>query len=96
MTCSICLPSMAMTCRRRRAKSCKTRRVCRDIDITSSLELFNRIFDCYNTRTGCLQLALGRKFPLSRNRAVIARIVGLDDRYTLRNISTFSTNNEQQ
>ncbi|GBN10521.1 hypothetical protein AVEN_157221-1 [Araneus ventricosus] len=58
---------------------------CRDIDITSSLELFNPIFDCYNTWTGCLQLVLGRKFPLSRNRAVISRIVGLDDRYTFRN-----------
>ncbi|GBN08475.1 hypothetical protein AVEN_223984-1 [Araneus ventricosus] len=49
----------------------------RDIDTTSSLELFNHIFDCYNTWTGCLQLVLGRKFPLSRNRAVIARIVAL-------------------
>ncbi|GBO14217.1 hypothetical protein AVEN_200590-1 [Araneus ventricosus] len=45
---------------------------CRDIDTTSSLELFNHIFDCYNTWTGCLQLALDRKFPLRRNRAVIA------------------------
>ncbi|GBL98071.1 hypothetical protein AVEN_84576-1 [Araneus ventricosus] len=58
---------------------------CRDIDTTSSLELFNHIFDCYNTWTGCLQLVLGRKFPLSRNRSVIARLVGFDDRYTLRN-----------
>ncbi|GBN56789.1 hypothetical protein AVEN_23054-1 [Araneus ventricosus] len=57
---------------------------CRGIDTTSSLELFNHIFDCYNTWTGCLQLVLGRKFPLSRNRVVFARIVGLDDRYTLR------------
>ncbi|GBM42046.1 hypothetical protein AVEN_30402-1 [Araneus ventricosus] len=59
---------------------------CRDIDTISSLERFNHIFDCYNTLTGCLQLALGRKFALSRNRAVIVRIVGLDDRYTLRNV----------
>ncbi|GBN83909.1 hypothetical protein AVEN_106884-1 [Araneus ventricosus] len=58
---------------------------CRDIDTTSSLELYNHIFDCYNTWTGCLQLVLGRKFPFSRNRDVIARIVGLDDGYTLRN-----------
>ncbi|GBN52802.1 hypothetical protein AVEN_79847-1 [Araneus ventricosus] len=56
-----------------------------DIDTTSNLELFNLIFDFYNTWTGCLQLVLGRKFLLSRNRAVIARIVGLDDKYTLRN-----------
>ncbi|GBO14862.1 hypothetical protein AVEN_218008-1 [Araneus ventricosus] len=55
---------------------------CRDIDTTSSLELFNPIFDCFNTWTGCLQ---GRKFPLGRNRAVIAPIVGFEDRYTLRN-----------
>ncbi|GBM59152.1 hypothetical protein AVEN_159046-1, partial [Araneus ventricosus] len=47
---------------------------CRDIDSTSSLELFNHIFDCYNPWSGCLQLVLGRKFPLSRNQAVIARI----------------------
>ncbi|GBM84028.1 hypothetical protein AVEN_33663-1 [Araneus ventricosus] len=58
---------------------------CRDIDTTSSLELLNRIFDCYNVSAGCLQLVLGRKFPSSRNRAVIAQIVGLDDRYMLRN-----------
>ncbi|GBN73508.1 hypothetical protein AVEN_259527-1 [Araneus ventricosus] len=58
---------------------------CRDIDTTSSLEIFNHIFGCYNTWTGCLQLVLGRKFPLSRNRDVIAQIAGLDDRYTLRN-----------
>ncbi|GBO22651.1 hypothetical protein AVEN_214154-1 [Araneus ventricosus] len=58
---------------------------CRDIDTTIALELFNHIFDCYNTWSGCLQLVLGRKFPLSRNWAVIPRIVGLDDRYTLRN-----------
>ncbi|GBM54987.1 hypothetical protein AVEN_82535-1 [Araneus ventricosus] len=57
---------------------------CRDIDTTSSLELLNPIFDCYNSWTGCLQLVHGLRFPLSRNRAVIARIVGLDDRYTLR------------
>ncbi|GBM42082.1 hypothetical protein AVEN_158244-1 [Araneus ventricosus] len=76
---------MAMTWRTRRAKFCKKSLKCRDIDTTSSLELFNHIFDCYKTRTGCLQLVLGRKFPLSRNRAVIARIVGLDDRHTLRN-----------
>ncbi|GBM62302.1 hypothetical protein AVEN_161637-1 [Araneus ventricosus] len=57
---------------------------CRDIDTTSSLEHFDRIFYCYNTWTGCLQLALGRKLPLRRDRAVIARTVGLDDRYTLR------------
>ncbi|GBM94878.1 hypothetical protein AVEN_204437-1 [Araneus ventricosus] len=47
---------------------------CRDIDTTSSLELFNHIFDCYNT---CLQLVLGLKVPVSRNRDVVARIVGL-------------------
>ncbi|GBN59265.1 hypothetical protein AVEN_187209-1 [Araneus ventricosus] len=64
---------------------------CRHIDTTSSLELFNHIFDCYNTWTDGLQLVHGRRFPLSRNRAVIARIVGLDDRYT-----TFSTKYEQQ
>ncbi|GBM78688.1 hypothetical protein AVEN_244360-1 [Araneus ventricosus] len=58
---------------------------CRDIDTTSSLKLSNHIFDCYNTWTGCLQLLFGRKLPLSRNQAVIARIVGLDDLYTLRN-----------
>ncbi|GBO06218.1 hypothetical protein AVEN_1008-1 [Araneus ventricosus] len=58
---------------------------CRDIDTTSSFELFNPIIDCYNTWKGCLQLVLGRKFPLNRNRAVIARIVALDDRYTLKN-----------
>ncbi|GBM49862.1 hypothetical protein AVEN_204972-1 [Araneus ventricosus] len=58
---------------------------CRGTDTTSSLELFNNIFDCYNTWTGRFQLVFGRKFPLSRNWAVIARIVGLDDRYTLRN-----------
>ncbi|GBN67734.1 hypothetical protein AVEN_39845-1 [Araneus ventricosus] len=58
---------------------------CRHIDTTSSLEPFNDIFYCYNTWTDGLQLVLGRKFPLSRNRAVIARIVGLDDRYTLIN-----------
>ncbi|GBM06662.1 hypothetical protein AVEN_190880-1 [Araneus ventricosus] len=57
---------------------------CRDIDTARSLELFNHIFDRYNTWSGCLQLVLGRKFPLSRNRSVIARIVGLDDRYTRR------------
>ncbi|GBM71497.1 hypothetical protein AVEN_68422-1 [Araneus ventricosus] len=73
---------MSMTWRRRRPKFCKKK--CRDIDTNSSFELFNHIFDCYNTWAGCLQLELGRKFPLSRNRAVIARMVGLDDRYTLR------------
>ncbi|GBN88802.1 hypothetical protein AVEN_190159-1 [Araneus ventricosus] len=57
----------------------------RDRDITSSLELFNPVFDCFNTWTGRLRLVLGRKSPLSRNRDVVARIVGLDDRYTLRN-----------
>ncbi|GBN81103.1 hypothetical protein AVEN_174884-1 [Araneus ventricosus] len=76
---------MAMAWRRRRTKFCKKSLKCRDIDTTSSLELFNPIFDCYNTWTGCLQLVLGRKFPLRRNRTVIARKVGLDDRYTLRN-----------
>ncbi|GBN59805.1 hypothetical protein AVEN_139629-1 [Araneus ventricosus] len=58
---------------------------CPDIDTTSSLELFNRIFNCFNTWTGCLQLVLGRKFPLSCNQAVIARIVDLVVRCTLRN-----------
>ncbi|GBM92281.1 hypothetical protein AVEN_212505-1 [Araneus ventricosus] len=58
---------------------------CRDIDTVSSLELFNRMSYCYNTWTGCLQLVLGRKFPLNHNRVVIARIVCFDDRYTLRN-----------
>ncbi|GBL83961.1 hypothetical protein AVEN_100846-1 [Araneus ventricosus] len=72
---------MAMTWRKILQNSPK----CRDIDTTSSLELFNHIFDCYNTWTGCLQLELGRKFPLSRNRAVIARTASLDDRYKLRN-----------
>ncbi|GBN67847.1 hypothetical protein AVEN_174034-1 [Araneus ventricosus] len=62
---------------------------CRDIDTTSSLELFNHISDCYNTWTGCLQLVLGRKLPLSSNRAVIARIVSLDDRYALRTFRHF-------
>ncbi|GBN40876.1 hypothetical protein AVEN_70914-1 [Araneus ventricosus] len=76
---------MAMTWRRRRVKFCKKSLKCRDIVTTISLESFNHIFDCYNTWTSCLQIVLGLKFPLSRNRAVIARIVGLDDRYTLRN-----------
>ncbi|GBO46381.1 hypothetical protein AVEN_157639-1 [Araneus ventricosus] len=53
----------------------------------SSLELFNHIFDCYNTWTDCLQLVLGRKFPLGRNRAVIALELTIDIR---------STKNEQQ
>nr|GBM69711.1 hypothetical protein AVEN_66718-1 [Araneus ventricosus] len=57
---------------------------CRNIETTSSLELFNHIFDCYNTWAGCLQLVLGSKFSLSWNRVLIARIVGLDDRYSLR------------
>ncbi|GBM53366.1 hypothetical protein AVEN_81920-1 [Araneus ventricosus] len=39
----------------------------RDIYTTSSLELFDHIFDCYNSWTRCLQLVLGHKFPLSRN-----------------------------
>ncbi|GBN02193.1 hypothetical protein AVEN_59420-1 [Araneus ventricosus] len=63
---------------------------CGDIDSTSSLELFNHIFDCPHTWTGhtwtgCLQLVLGRRFPSNSNRAVIARIVDFEDRYTLRN-----------
>ncbi|GBM27659.1 hypothetical protein AVEN_49961-1 [Araneus ventricosus] len=58
---------------------------CRDIDTTSSVEYLNHIFDCYNTWSGCLQLVLGRNFSLSRNRAVVARILDLDDRYTLSN-----------
>ncbi|GBM62313.1 hypothetical protein AVEN_157928-1 [Araneus ventricosus] len=58
---------------------------CWDIDTTSSLELFNPILDYYNTWTGCLQPVPGRKFPLSRNRAHIARIVGLGGRYMIRN-----------
>ncbi|GBM04713.1 hypothetical protein AVEN_44848-1 [Araneus ventricosus] len=76
---------MAMTWRRTKSKILEKSLKYRDIDTTSSLELFNYIFDCYNTWTGSIQLELGRKFPLSRNRAVIARIVGLGDRYTLRN-----------
>ncbi|GBO19616.1 hypothetical protein AVEN_227261-1 [Araneus ventricosus] len=63
-----------------KSKSLQKSLKCRNIDTTISLELFNHIFDCYNTWTGCFQLVLGRKFPLRRNRAVIARIVGLEDR----------------